>query len=625
MTIVTKLLRRSFYPVISITVPLLLYALVLIFRVPTEISFAAKNGLTPVLIAIALLFYPAYRLSGWIGTLLSLSLTLILFALPLSALWNSGISGPFIIGGLLPTGDAGGYYWEARRLLEVGQISAWGSRRPLFPSFLATLLGLTQQNLLLTLAILVALTTISCFLAAREVQRSHGTAAGLMVIAILFLFYRRFIGHTMTEDLGLALGAVSFTILWRGARQKQINYCLAGILLLTIALNARAGAFFILPALVLWGTWSFRGALRFSWRFLLGGSSLVLLGFILNSILLKIIGSADAIAFSNFSYTLYGLIVGGDWGQVIQDHPEVANMSDSQAAQKIYALAFEALRTHPLGLLNGSLRAWDEFLFKDYIFSFIPDLKTNFCLQILSLIALLNCYRQRREPNASLIAVATLGILVSVPFVPPWDADAMRAYGATIPFLATLPALGLAFIVKNLEWHQLVKVPGQDDSSQDLLVLSLICAGFVFLGPITTKVLSRAPQLDHLSCPEGTKAIHLRISSGSSIHLIDDNSRQKTHMPIVRLSDFRNGLLKTPHNIDPDVVKELTSLNASTYLISMLNLNDNKPSWLIIESLMMPKKTGRFAACGTPATHPGAYLQGFFYAKSIKPVSTINN
>ncbi|NEQ25145.1 MAG: hypothetical protein F6K28_39905 [Microcoleus sp. SIO2G3] len=351
-------LQRSLYPVIGVTISLLVYAFVLTLDLPREIGFSAKNGLTPVLIAIALLFYPAYRLSGWIGTLASLSLTLILFALPLSALWNSGISDGFIIGGLLPTGDAGGYYWEARRLLEVGNMSAWGSRRPLFSGVLATLLGLTQQNLQLTLAILVAITAISCFLAAREVQRSHGTAAGLMVIAILFLFYRRFIGYTMTESLGLALGAVGFAILWRGARQRQISYCLVGVLLLTLALNARAGAFFVLPALILWGSWSFRGTARFSWRFLLGGASVVLLGFILNSILLKVIGSADSMAFSNFSYTLYGLIVGGGWTQVIQDHPELSSMSDTEAAQKIYALAFEALRANPFALVIGSLRAW---------------------------------------------------------------------------------------------------------------------------------------------------------------------------------------------------------------------------------------------------------------------------
>ena len=615
-------LQRSLYPVIGITISLLVYALVLTLDLPREIGFAAKNSLTPVLIVIALLFYPAYRLSGWIRTLTSLSLTLILFALPISALWNSGISDGFIIGGLLPTGDAGGYYWEARRVLEFGNMSAWGSRRPLFSGVLATLLGLTQQNLQLTLAILVAITAISCFLAAREVQRSHGTAAGLMVITILFLFYRRFIGYTMTESLGLALGAVGFAILWRGTRQRQISYCLVGILLVTLALNARAGAFFILPALILWGSWSFRGTARFSWRFLLGGASVVLLGFILNSILLKVIGSADSMAFSNFSYTLYGLIVGGGWTQVIQDHPELSSMSDTEAAQKIYALAFEALRANPFALVTGSLRAWEEFLFKDYVFSFIPDLKTNFFLQILSVIALLNSSRCWREPNDSLIVVATLGILASVPCVPPWDADGMRAYAATIPFIATLPVMGFEFIAKNLEWHQLVKVPLKDTSSQYLLVFSLICAGFVFVAPITTKVFSRTPQLDEISCPVGTKAIHLRISSGSSINLVADNSIRKTHMPNVRLTDFRDGLLKTHHNIDPDVVKELTSLSASTNLISMMNWSDlNQPNWLMIESLMMPKKTGIFAACGTLATHPGASQQGFFYAKSIKRIS----
>ncbi|NEQ25146.1 MAG: hypothetical protein F6K28_39910, partial [Microcoleus sp. SIO2G3] len=152
------------------------------------------------------------------------------------------------------------------------------------------------------------------------------------------------------------------------------------------------------------------------------------------------------------------------------------------------------------------------------------------------------------------MVVATLGILASVPCVPPWDADGMRAYAATIPFIATLPVIGFEFIAKNLEWHQLVKVPIKDNSSQYLLVFSLICAVFVFVAPITTKVFSRTPQLDEILCPVGMKAIHLRISSGSSINLVADNSIRKTHMPNVRLSDFRDGLLKTHHNIDPDVV-----------------------------------------------------------------------
>ena len=237
--------QRSLFPILSVTVPLLIYTALIIIG-PQEIGLAARydltNGLIPV-IALIVLLYPAYRLSGWTGTLASLSLTLILFALPLLALWNSGDSFDGAMGGLLPSTDASGYYWDARRVLEGDTFSTFSSRRPLFPGMLAALLGLTQQNLQVTLAVLVAINAISCFFLAREIQRTHGTVTGLLVITILFLFYRGYAGIVFTENLGLAMGAVGFALLWRGASQRRVNHCLLGLFLLTLALNARAGAF----------------------------------------------------------------------------------------------------------------------------------------------------------------------------------------------------------------------------------------------------------------------------------------------------------------------------------------------------------------------------------------------
>lgn len=622
---VTKLVQRSLYPFIGLIISLLLYAAVLIVRLPPEIGLTARNGLFPVLIAIALLLYPAYRRSGWTGTLASLSLTLILFALPLSGLWNSGVSEDVVIGGLLPWSDASGYYWDAKRLLEGGTFSAFSSRRPLFPGMLAPLLGLTQQNLQVTLAILVAITAISCFFLARELKRSHGTAAGLLVLTILFLFYRRYIGKSMTENLGLALGTLGFALLWRGAWQKQINNCLFGLFLLTLALNARAGALLILPAIILWGTWAFRGTNRFSPRFLLGGSSVVLLGFILNSFVLKIVASSEGMGFSNFSYILYSLIVGGDWGQVLVDHPEIKALEEPEFSQKIYALAFEALRANPLGLFWGSLRAWKEFIVDDYVFSFIYNLKVNFFLQILSLIALLNCYRQRQEPIASLMMVTTFGILVSVPFAPPWATEIMRAYAATMPFVAVLPVLGLLFLTKKLEWQQQDKVLPQDNSSQFLRVFSIILVAFVIIAPITTRLLSRPPQFANVSCQDGTPALYSRVTPGSSIKLVADDSIRQTHLPNVRLSDFRNGL--APFGIGyPDLAKELANLSPSTTITYTLNLRNLKQQiWLIADSSKLPKERGIVGVCGKWSTNPQAQQFAFFYADSIQKVSAINN
>jgi hypothetical protein len=620
------MVQRSLYPIACITISLLIYAAVLSVDVPNKVGLAARYGFASVVVAIALLLYPAYRLSGWIGTLASLSLTLILFALPLVGLWNNAVSAEFTIGGLLPWSDASGYYWDAKQLLEGGTFSDFSSRRPLFPGLLAVLLGLTQQNLQLTLAILLAITAISCYFAAREVQRSHGTAASLLVITILFLFYRRYIGWTSTEHLGLALGAVGFAILWRGAWQRQINYCLLGILLLTLALNARAGALFILPFIILWGAWSFRGTARFSWRFLIGGASVVLLGFILNSILLKIIGSPQGMAFSNFSYTLYGLIVGSNWTQVRVDHPELKALVEPELSRKIYALAFEAIRAHPFGLVTGSLRAWKQFIFDNYVFSFISNLKANFALQLLSFVAAIACYRQRKEPNSSLILMASLGILASVPFAPPWDADTMRVYAATMPFTAILPALGLAFILNKRKEQPLGQVPIPEKSSPYLFILSLIFAVFVFVAPITIKVLSRPPQFAKISCPDGKDAIYLRISWGDFINLVADNSISKTHLPDVRLSDFRTGMLVVPSYIEPDIVEELTGLSASNTLVNMFNFKDlDKPNWLIAKSSMLSTHRGIVGVCGKWSTNPVPAQYGFFYADSVQAVPAIAN
>src|SRR5262249_36126452 len=148
---------------------------------------------------------------GSAGTLASLTVTLLLFSLPLLALWaHVGIHGN-AVGGLLPFSDASGYYYDARRLID-GHLMGWAARRPLFPGLLATLLGLTGQNLQVTLAILVALSAVACFLLAHEIRTSHGALAACIVVILLLLFYRfdGGLGTTLTENLGLALGMVSF-------------------------------------------------------------------------------------------------------------------------------------------------------------------------------------------------------------------------------------------------------------------------------------------------------------------------------------------------------------------------------------------------------------------------------
>lgn len=630
---------------ISIICPLLIYITILMVRIPKEIGLTALHSFIPVLVTI-LLFYPAYRLSGWLGRTASLSLTLILFALPLSGLWNSGLT-IVAIGGLLPfdASDASGYYLDALRLLEGGTMSAF-SQRPLFPGMFATVLGLTQQNLQITQAIFVAIVAISCFLFAREIQRSHGPMAGLLIIAILFLFYRRFFASLTTESLGLTLGAVGFAIVWRGTRQRHINSVLLGIFLLTLGLNARAGAFFVLPALILWGSWTFRGRAQLSLYFLIGGVCVVLSGFLLNLILLKVVGPPDNLAFSNFSYTLYGIIVGGKgWTQVLADYPELWDVAEPERSRIIYKLAFEAFQANPFGLVIGALTAWWNYL-KPWslwgAFSFIHDntppfgryldfipqsifplgplaaFITRVLLYPFCLWQILHSYRQRQQPENSLLVAVTLGILISVPFLPPKDIGMNRVYAATIPILATLATLGItrgiSFVTMKMKWPLLPQIPTSAEPSRVPIFFGCALIAFIFLGSITTKIVSQTPQFAAAPCQAGMDTAYVRISAGSSVTLVEDRSIQRTRVPIILFNDFKSGLSRHPQHQHLEQIKELSRLSPSTTIMLTFDLKNSGQFLLIVKNSMMPKEPSIVRVCGKQTT------SGFFYADSIQKI-----
>jgi hypothetical protein len=394
---------------------------------------------------------------------------------------------------------------------------------------------------------------------------------------------------------------------------------------MTLALNVRAGAFFILPALLVWGSWLFRGSSYFSVRFLIGGVSVALLGFILNSLVFKVVTAPDTVPYSNFSYSLYGLIVGSNWEKVyLELRPELKSLSsDLERAQKMSGLIWQALRANPFSLVTGCVRAWTMFIGDDFVFSFVQSAKVNVTLQILSLIALFNCYRQRQTALASLMIAATVGILLSVPFVPPWDAGT-RPYAATMPFISVLPVLGLTAIAQAMQWHKLLQVSQPQKQRSLLWIFGLSLALLTVGGPIATKMLSHRPQFDEISCPTGTPTVYFRYSAGSSINLVNDNVIRNTYIPNIRISDFKRMLDKYRERYShrskiPELTQELVNLSPHTTLMRKVNLKNGQRLWLIADSAIIPRKEmGIVGACGKTTSK---WDPAIFYADSMTLVS----
>src|SRR5262249_5612110 len=144
--------------------------------------------------------------------------------------------------------------------------------------------------------------------------------------------------------------------------------------LLTVALMARAGAFFVLPALVLALPRAFRGDRRWV-RFGAGGVAGVAIAAALTEGVGRLLSdpTGGPTIFSNVSYSLYGLVVGGKgWTQVQRDYPNATEGAE------IYSLAWQAFRANPMGIVRGSVRMWREYFRLRgpfHAFAFVTDPK----------------------------------------------------------------------------------------------------------------------------------------------------------------------------------------------------------------------------------------------------------
>jgi hypothetical protein len=438
--------------------------------------------------------------------------------------------------------------------------------------------------------------------------------------------------HT-TENLGLALGAIGLAIIWQGTGQKHMNTILLGIFLLTLALNARAGAFFVLPMLILWGSLVFRGRNRISSHFLVGGIIAVIVGFLSNLLVLKIAGHPDGVPNSNFSYVLYGLAVGGKgYKQTYTDHPGVSEASE------IYRLAFEVIRTNPSYFITGLLQTFHAYLNPLYgAFGFIGgshiqgvDLLVRFGVYVLSFWGLLRCYCQWHNLHNSLVFTATLGILLSVPFL----ADGgVRVYAATIPFSSILVMLGMVPVITfitNLikKAGILIFLPASPKMSKFPLVFGITLAILTILGPILTKIISKPPQFVQSACSIGQETRYVRITPGSSITVSNslfEPAYNLTWLPSMHLTDFKASLRRGPSELVQELDREITAnLNQFTS-ITIMNLIDlekrsiwERYIWLIANRQIMPQEPGIVKLCGHFVKNLG---YGFFHADSIQKVS----
>jgi uncharacterized membrane protein len=607
----------------------LIYAFILLNRSPFLIrpaSIAVRYSFT---IAVPLIFLGlllSFLPSGLKGAATGMVATLGLFGMGLTGLWASGQSESAIISGLLPWQDSNMYYLDALRWLQGFDVTEKTSMRPLFTALLSFLLGLTGKNLQFAIALLVGITGFSAFFFTQKLKEYQGPFAAAFALTLIFLYYRRIIGTTLTENLGLTFSLLGFAFLIIGLQKTKKVPILFGIFLVSLSLNTRPGPFFILPTLILWGAWLFRdpsGASQRGFFSMLTFSSLaVLAAFLINTIIQKATSSTDLIPFANFAYAFYGLATGGkQYIQIFIDHPELSQLSGNAQYFAVFKMAFDVIKTHPIYLVQGIFKNLKDFLSPTTWYgifgyvdsdSFVLSTLVRSLLEGLSAITLFAYFKKRDHPLLNLVFYVTLTTLLSVPFVPPGDAYKLRLYAAVIPLIGMLPALGLveAFkwlnFGKNLERlsHQghkfflkidqklraLSASDGQYEFPNGALgAFSLVLILLVVGGPLFARWVSLPADITPIECTKGQQALYIEYRAGSFVSIWPEDRFFLDWLPNVHSSRFQKFIHGLP---DAEQMSNFQSIRAPAVLFSTVDAATGGEYWVVVNPDLLPDEKG---------------------------------
>ena len=354
-------------------------------------------------------------------------------------------------------------------------------------------------------------------------------------------------GSPLSEHLGIIFSNLALGLGCRAARLDRGSLWVWATFALSMALRARPGAVFMVPTLVIGAYLAGPPAKPGRWRLPAAMAAAAFGAFVLDKLVTYAVGNRSAAAgISNAVYHLHSLVFGGTWtdamNQYGNDRPAVWHAVEAQ------------LRSHPLSIIAGGWRSIEAIVRQGYLFTFAGTKWVSLLLHlafaagsVASLVAL------TRDRRSWFLVGALAGILLSMPFLPPWNTDNMRVYAASIPIigftaavgalaaLSRRPLLGFGSALGLRAPADIRPVSGRLLGSYGLFsTLAVLVTLTVLLPP-----LFRPHELAPTWSIEDTYRTNqsdasVPYSPGASLKIVPDTSPRRTFA--LRLADFQSGL-----------------------------------------------------------------------------------
>jgi hypothetical protein len=560
-------------------VPIAVFWVIVSIRIPYSISRALSTYSTGLLVLVLICYCLAFRGRGVRATVLGLGLTMLLFGLSISFFWSSGNTDTGMIGGLLPYKDAKNYYFGALQMLNGLPVRAGiqAVRRPLFSGLMASLLWLTAGNLKVVIALLGQMAGISLYCSARVVRNSLGPWAAGLFACLMYFYIQPRVGYAVSEIGGFVLGCWGFSIIWTSASRRSLTGLALGIGTLMAAVSARAGAFFVFPAMVVWAGWVFRGAGRFSIKTAGVFAVIIVLAYLLvNQAFSALLDVRLSDQWGSFAYAMYGQVHGGSgWHSAIDELHTTQTSVVANAALRFFL-------DHPLSFLIASAKSYRDFFLPGpfMIFSFGAGNEPPWLTYLLwsATVGLLcaglgRSLQNLRSELPSLLAACFAGTFLSIPFLPPIDSGA-RFHAASIGFFFALPA---AAVSTQAKWLQ-ARAPANEQPHTRMRVMPAIASVLLILTlilPVLIYRLTPRPEVARPICQAGKHPFVLRASPQTYVDVLPRSAGPCGLAPRICVTDFESHATDQSND---DFVQELLSLAHKTpdgiRIIPTINLLD---------------------------------------------------
>lgn len=546
----------------------------------------------------------------------------LIFLLPLSGLWNSGLSGQYSLGGVIPWSDAFTLHMNTLRFLYGQFMGQSTALRPISPVFYASILKLSDNNFILLSVVITILCSITVLSCTNLLGKKFGPVVAAFFYTNAFFYIRWHEGELMTELYGFFTGMLACYFLLSGILCKKNWEIIFGLSLFSLALNARPGPMFVL---LFAGAWFLLVQLHgHKKRLLFSVAALIaiLSGFIINRWNTSKVYMTSTVPNRQIAEIVYALCLGGHSWDYVLTMPEIQALNDSENVYgDLFRMCTKVLRENPENLLLAAKRITGALLFDNEkgAFSYfnggdvIQNSIVRYGLGVLWFLGFLYMLKRKRLKIFSFLLYCAVGMILSQGLGLVITTNRLRFHAATI----WIPGIIIGFFPQFLFSKIFHFRENETESSPSITDLStgIAIIGYVLLlsSLISPFLLHRFPEQAPSSmmnpCKEGKELLTTKIDEGSYFYMEDSENLEKIHYPYFRLPYVRQHFHDTA---SVEMFDFTDHIDKPTAIIRGIDLDNWKDALIFAPLDIVKGKTGYVQFCGNYLNPPILRNDRFF-------------